>query len=135
VSDEPLTSEDYDSVLRAGRVLHEQGWRQSWTLNQQVDSWVGLVETVEDGYRMTIDDYTNDLSVRQWLELARPLLTERVRASLDGRLAPLDERFKAATRETAVKLPGAGPFWWSRLPKVLVDELAEDVQRMGLDRA
>lgn len=104
MTEEPLTSEDYNSVLRAGRVPHEQGWRQAWTLNEQMDSWSALVETVEGGYRVTIDDYTNDLSVRKWLELARPLLTERVRTSLDERLAPVDDRFKTATYETAAKL-------------------------------
>ena len=63
---EPLTSENYDSVLRAGHAPYEHGWQQRWTLNEQIESWACLIATVEDGYLLTIDDYTNDLSVREW---------------------------------------------------------------------
>jgi hypothetical protein len=126
----PPTEIDYASVRAATEALTARGWRPS-TLNEQMESWENLVGQVEVGYHLTIDDYTNDLSARRWLEEARPLLTELVRASLDSRLDPLDKRFRAATRE-ARGMPGAGPEWWYRLPVRLVDELAEDVVRMGL---
>lgn len=83
---------------------------------------------------MTIDDYTNDLSIRRWAEEARPLLTSGVARAMDDRLRPLDERFRQATTETTERLPGAGTsHWWERrVPLVLVGELAEDVRRMKL---
>lgn len=84
---------------------------------------------------MTVDDYTNDLAVRELLEMARPLLTSRVRDSLDERLAPLDARFRAATVAVARRMPGAGDAWFYRLPRVLVGELAEDATRMSLTSA
>jgi hypothetical protein len=101
-------------------------------LNEQVDAWASLVESVEDGYTMTVDDYTNDLSVREWLEIAEPMLTERVLESLRSRLAPLDERFRRATVVPARGLPGCGAGWWCRLPQTLVKELREDAIRMDL---
>jgi tetratricopeptide (TPR) repeat protein len=125
------TEADYASVRTAQAALEARGWRSS-SLNEAVEDWSGLVATVERGYRMTIDDYTNDLAIRGWLEEARPFLTERVRASLDARLGPIDERFRAATRHTSRRLPGAGPGWWYRLPKQPLDELAEDIVRMDL---
>ena len=38
----------------------------------KVEAWRHIVESAEDGYTLTIDDFTNDLAVRSWLELARP---------------------------------------------------------------
>jgi len=57
VSDAPLGPEDYESVLDAGRILHERGWIKAYTLNEQVDAWQHIVKSVEEGYALTIDDY------------------------------------------------------------------------------
>jgi hypothetical protein len=52
---------------------------------------------------------------------------------MDGRLAPLDVRFAAATEDVSRQLPGGGDDRWAtRLPRVLVGELAEDADRMSL---
>jgi hypothetical protein len=132
VSDTPLDPEDYESVIYAGRTLHERGWIKAYTLNEQVDAWKHVVESVEDGYRLTIDDYTNDLAVRGWLDEARLLVTRRVSLSLDVRLTALDARFMDATTVSRRHLPGAGPEWWYRVPKVLVGEMRDDVERLRL---
>lgn len=126
-----MTAEDYDSVQRAEGALVDRGWRAG-TLNEHVDGWASLVGIIEDGYTMTVYDYTNDLSVRHWLELAEFMLSERVRASLRSRLASLDERLLRATVVPARPLPGGGAAWWCRLPRTLVGELREDAIRMDL---
>ena len=129
---EPPSEEDYLSVLAAMRVLTDQGWREC-SLNEAIDQWATVVSIVEEGYTMTVDDYTNDLSIREWPELARPHLTARLCASMDERLLRLDARFRNATVEACRKLPGGGAWWWyQRLPKVLIGELAEDAARMRL---
>lgn len=113
-------SEDYASIDRAAMKLHRQGWRKRFSLNEVIDAWASLVDEVERGYSMTIDDYTNDLSIRGWPEQARQWLSPRVEQSMDDRLRPLDARFIAATDEVPRRLPGAGDGWWAtRLPKVL----------------
>ena len=134
VADDPPAADDYASIDRAADELHRRGWRKRFSLNEVVSAWEWFVGAVERGYDMTIYEYTNDLSIRRWAEEARPLLTERVVQWMDQALAPLDDRFRAATLETDSKLPGAGrDQWWEcRLPRVLVGELAEDVDRMGL---
>lgn len=130
---ESPTAEDYASIDRAADELQRRGWAKRYSLNEAIDAWSSLVKTVEIGYSMTIDDYTNDLSIRQWLDQARPLLTPGVAQSMDARMTPIDDRFLTATEPTSRPLPGAGSGWWSgRLPKVLIDELAEDVERMHL---
>ena len=129
--DEQLDKADYDSVQVAVAALERRGWRKA-TLNERVAAWEALVEEVEQGYDMTVDDYTNDLAVRAWLEQARPLVTARVQSSLDARLPPLDARFRSATVPAARKMPGAGDGWFYRLPRVLLGELAEDAAGMNL---
>jgi hypothetical protein len=52
---------------------------------------------------------------------------------MDARMGPIDVRFLTSTEPISRFLPGAGSGWWShRLPKVLSDELAEDVARLHL---
>ena len=124
-----MTAEDYDSVERAQQVMQER-WRPA-SLNAQVDAWACLVQEIEDGYSMTVDDYTNDLSVREWLDQVRPMLTEHVRNSLSSRLAPLDERFDEATAIPSRPLPGCGTGRWCRVPRRLIGELREDALKMN----
>ena len=131
----PLGPKDYESVLYAGRTLHQRGWIKVYTLNEQVDAWQHMVEPVEKGYSRTIDANTNDLAVRDWIDQARSLMTRSIVLSLVGRLAALDERFMDATTAPRRHIPGAGPEWWYRVPKVLVGELGEDVERLHLTEA
>jgi hypothetical protein len=131
VSDDVPGEEDYASAYRAMAYLEAAGWRKA-TLNERVAAWEAFVSEVEQGYGMTVDDYTNDLAVREWLTLALPMLTPRLQSSLVKRLEPLDERFMRATVTLARRLPGAGASWHYRLPRVLTGELAEDAERMGL---
>jgi hypothetical protein len=133
MDEDPSTAEDYASIDGAAEKLHRMGWKRRFSLNDVIDGWASLVSEVENGYRMTIDDYTNDLSIREWPERARPMRTDRVVRSMDARLAPLDARFREATEPILNNLPGTGDSWWvRRLPKLLVDEFAEDVERIGL---
>ena len=128
------TEDDHRSIERVADELVRRGWRSRYSLNEVVNGWLLLVHAIENGYDMCIDEYTNDLSIRRWAAEARPLLTPLVRQMMDERLEGLDERFRAATFEAARRLPGAGAhYWWeTRLPNLLVGELAEDVERMDL---
>jgi hypothetical protein len=133
MSDFDPSTDDYHSVLEAGRRLHEAGWREVYSVNGQIDRWRQLVDQVEQGaYTMTIDDYTNDLAVREWLERARPMLTQAVRQRVDSELDPLDETFRGATFQPIGRLPGCPDRWWCRLPVRLAGELAEDAPRLNL---
>ena len=131
VTQEDPSPEDYESVLAAMRAMTAAGWRDA-TLNEQLDAWFALVQQIETGYTMTVDDYTNDLAVRAWLERVLPMLTQTLQDRLGSRLSPVDDRFRLATVQPKHRMPGAGLEWWYRLPKVLVAELAEDAERMDL---
>lgn len=134
MTEEAPTAQDYASIERAVDELERRGWRRRFSIDEVVNGWASFVHSVEEGYDWTIDEFTNDVSLRRWAEEAGPLLSPLVRQSMDARLEPLDDRFRAATYPALRPLPGAGiTYWWeTRLPNLLVGELAEDVERMGL---
>lgn len=75
-------------------------------------TWQRVVAEVESGYVGTIDDYTNDLTVRDRLD---------ANGLDDIALADLDRRFRKATKADpsrrlgAYATPGSG-WWWRRIP-------------------
>lgn len=77
-----------------------------------VESWEKVVQSVENGYSLTLDDYLNDLDARQLLDeaLAVAPMTERI--NLEVRIAQADDLMKGLTRRASVCLWG--------------DELAEE---------
>lgn len=114
-----LIDEDYESVHRAGKALHQRDWRRVFTLNEMFDVWASLVVEVENGYDETsLHEFTNDMACRTWLAEAWPMLTERIHAARGAELAELDARFRAATIGR-----GHGgddsPWWLSRSLRVV----------------
>jgi hypothetical protein len=61
--------------------LHAEGWSQHTRPIELLFGWERLAEEVSN-YRLTIDDFTNDLTARDGLELllgwASPLLAEEL---------------------------------------------------------
>jgi hypothetical protein len=67
------------------------------TLNGLIGGWRELVERIEAGYDWSIYEYFNDLHVRAMLQAVidgAPAL----RSWIEAEVAPLDDRFRAATR-------------------------------------
>ncbi|HEY1741262.1 MAG TPA: hypothetical protein VGI86_21290 [Acidimicrobiia bacterium] len=124
---DPLTDEDHASMVRATDELTGRGWRR-FSLNEALDQWSSFVENIERGYELDYDSYLNDLSIRAWPEDARAFVTPRVASSMDGRLAPLDVRFREATNQVPWRVWN-DEWWGHRIPKLLVGELADDIAR------
>lgn len=129
-----LAAEDYESVDRAGRILHERGWRAVFSLNEMMAAWAELVAAVEDGYDELADEYTNDLACRDWLAQAWPLLTARIRAARQVELDRLDARFREASTDDGGealgrfrRLDASDGWWWRRLPLRREGEFARDM--------
>jgi hypothetical protein len=116
----PEEREQLKSLLAAG----------GESLNELVRRWTDLVRAVEHGYDDSIYEYTNDLSVRDRLEDLVTAASPTLRAKLERALAPVDERFTAATEEAARPLGERSP-WWRRVPKRREGELAEDLRALG----
>jgi hypothetical protein len=81
-----------------------------------------------DAYPLTGDDYTNELSTRDWLDENVDGLTESERAHL----AALDERYRNSTDDDGGELlrrfhkPKGSGWWWLRRPRAAGEQLHED---------
>lgn len=61
--------------------------------------WARIVDSVERGYTLTMDDYLNDIDARH--ELAKRLRKQTITVENREMLAELDQRFKDVTVESA----------------------------------
>ena len=100
------------------------------TLGFLIDSWPDFVKLVEQGYRLTINNYANDLDGRQILELLLLELPEPIRRKIAQVLQPWDRIFIESTLEIREEV---FPSSWSlpasvhryyRVPKKL--DMADD---------
>lgn len=92
------------------------------TWGRLVGSWAIVISAIEDGYRLGMDDYVNDLDCRQTLEDAMDAIHLPADSPLRSEVTALDGRFIVATREVPDALwgerkPNRSKYWWSyRLP-------------------
>lgn len=97
---------------------------------QLVSAYEGLVASLDDGYDMSVYEYTNDLSCRDFLEEAREEPGVR---ELWSRVVAADERLRALLLPTLKCIHGRCPkewFWyWGYPPNS--PELENDLRSQG----
>ncbi|UKY52001.1 DUF6461 domain-containing protein [Streptomyces inhibens] len=125
----------HDNEAAVGALLRGRGRRASFTVAEMVDRWNWLVDAVERGYSDTVDEYTNDLSCRNWLHEAWLLLDEHLLLLWTPRIRALDDRFVAATVDDDGqalarfrRLPRAELWWWRRHPRLLTGSLGRSLR-------
>jgi hypothetical protein len=96
-----------------------------------MDKWSRFVLNVEKEYRLTIDDYTNDLSLRNLIQEVLGACPEN--AGLNEWTNEWDKRFEKATKK--VKEPllperrnKKKGWWWYRIPINQGSELKKGLQ-------
>ena len=99
-------------------------------LERLIDHWVSFIRDVENGYRDSIYEYTNDLATRALLQRIRTDVSPTLQHKLDVVLDDVDRRFILATEATdlSLTLNEDAPNWLNRIPKKLVGELQKDVE-------
>jgi hypothetical protein len=105
--------------------------RHFWTLSGMVEAWRELVAHIEEGYDDIIEEYSNDLSVRDLLDELLAVIPEgSVRSWVTKEIEQADQRYRDATREVDKPIFGSGEmaWWWKRVPIVLVGELRRDLE-------
>ena len=103
-----------------GPLLHARGWHVTWTLEESRVRWEKVTRDLQAPYWGCMEDYTNALYVRKWIEEALELLSEIDAIRFKEMIDPLDARFISETSLFDGKLPGAGPEWWFlRIPNCL----------------
>ena len=102
--------------------------------NEFIKEWFDFIAEVEEGYSMTIDDYTNDLTQRDLIDELLQQVPEDLKNRVIKLIEPSDVRFKNATKILRKSLSSSkNPPWWRyRLPKKLVGELKEDVESLKI---
>ena len=120
---EQAALEEIDQSLRA------QGWAAHAKVTWLLREWQALSASV-DRYDLTIDDYTNDLTARDGLEIALATCPEPLRSKLERVVESADEQFVTRTQEDIghtlgryFRIDEASGWWWKRTPDV--GQLAE----------
>lgn len=106
------------------------------TLPLMLERWENFVSEVEKGYDNSIYEYTNDLSVRDLLQVVIDNSPLALRDKLIRALLIWDERFKKATEESNRSILSdkekSPAWWWFRVPVNPGSELKTDLQSDGL---
>jgi hypothetical protein len=76
-----------------------------------VEEWERVVEQVQEGYPLGLDDYLNDLDGRQLADDAFSLATDGEQSKLGKRLRAADERMKKLVK------PSAGCLWGDKVAR------------------
>jgi hypothetical protein len=91
--------------------------RKSVGLASLVARWSQFVSEIERGYHLSVYDYTNDLTVRDFLEEVQEILPPIINAKIAEALAPIDDRFVNATDKVVDSLLPRKAWWWYRIPR------------------
>ena len=104
------------------RRLRAQGWAKHVTVDWLLREWQALSVSV-DQYRPTIDDYTNDLTGRDGLEIVLTECDEPLRAKLMILIEKADSEFLARTQDDSgsalgryYRIDESSGWWWKRIP-------------------
>lgn len=127
---DPSERADLDNI---GRQMRSEGWADHVTVLGLLEDWESLSKSV-DRYKLTIDDYTNDLCSRDGLEVALRRVAPSLRAKLQRSVDEADQEFAARTDDDAgaavgryYRIDASSGWWWKRRPLAgtLADYLAD----------
>ena len=129
----PRTDAERKAVVEAMDELRDEwGFSPSFEANDFLNRWMTFVQEVENGYQLSLADYTQELELRDSIETFKGKMPDRLRMEIQDILVPYEERFRFATRETHKPLlptsESPGAFWWWRLPTVLAGELLHEAR-------
>ena len=121
---------ELDKVLR--EISKEFGTQFSF--NSLVNSWKTFVFRCESGYSDCIDEYLNDISVREILYFIRKRVGVNLSNKINKILDPLDSSFLSVTnpiKDPLINLPEGQEeihnLLYFRVPKKLIGDLKEDI--------
>jgi hypothetical protein len=100
----------------------EAGWAEHVTLTRATANWRELATGLND-YRHSIDDYTNDLYAREYLELALKRFAEPLRGRVRACVDASDHAFRSASEPDEEgflgqfhRIDDLRSWWWHRIP-------------------
>ncbi len=120
--DMKLDPSERAALDRIAADLRSEGWATRVTVERLLRDWEALAASV-DRYEMTVDDYTNDLTARDGLELVLTRCQEPLRSRLRAVVDAADEEFRSRTLEDDAgavaryyQVTNDSGWWWKRKP-------------------
>ena len=102
--------------------LQAEGWADHVRVERLIRDWQQLAREVGD-YPLTIDDYTNDVTGRDALELVLQWASDRTAAVIGPAIAEADEQFRDSTVDDGgesvagyFRTENKAGWWWRRRP-------------------
>jgi len=133
----PQTKAEIDALRSAfNRIRAEWHFARSLGPSKILQHWQKFVQELEEGYALTVYDYTLDLSMRDILEEIKEAVPSRLGREIEAALRPWDDRFRRAT-EPSTKPIDAGldedsKEWWFRIPRHAGPDLEGYLRAEGL---
>jgi hypothetical protein len=122
VTDPGFDASEEAALERISLSLRADGWAAHVTVGGLLRDWRGL-SLEADCYTDTIDDYTNDLTARDGLEIALARCDEPLRNKLRLAIDACDFDFLARTTEDGgaainryCNIRSGSGWWWRRRP-------------------
>jgi hypothetical protein len=114
--------EHADEATALTQRLHDEGWSPHVTVGRLLQEWGQLVGEVAS-YQLTVDDYTNDLTGRDAIDLVLSWCSDQFGAWAKPMVDEADQRFAGRTTPDEAGVLGryfrisdnAG-WWWRRRP-------------------
>ena|SRR5690348_15791550 len=111
-----------DEKDRISADLRGEGWADHTSVERELRAWSRLASEVS-AYPATVDDYTNDLCSRDYLDAVMVRASGGLRSEIDREVAATDEAFRQGTLEDVGGLLGKfyrlerkDGWWWRRTP-------------------
>ena len=125
--------EHADEAATLTQRLRDQGWASHVTVGRLVQEWAQLASEV-NGCELTIDDYTNDLTARDAIELVLSWCSDQFGGWVNPVVKEADERFANGTAPDDegvlaryFRIKDDAGWWWRRRP--VSGELADYLNR------
>jgi hypothetical protein len=124
------------------RLFHQAAAGHGWQTEPEelLDRWKQVIDQCRSDYSAGLDDYTNDLSVREIVQEILDADRSKTLISLRSIVADLDDRFRGSTIE--LQQPIFAPsrvgraqdrlFFYFRIPSSPGSEMTQDLIRMRL---
>jgi hypothetical protein len=113
---------DLRPIAKVEHDLRAEGWADHTSLVRELNVWDGLAQRVSN-YSMTVDDYTNGLCSRDYLDLAIGRLPSYLSTFFSHRVARLDQAFRDWTTDDDdgvlgrfFRIESHASWWWRRIP-------------------
>ena len=106
-----------------------------------LEDWEKMAASIDQGYELGLDDYLNDLDIRQLLEEALKVVPEGERQKIQGRLEKADARMRSLTKPAPKCLWGEKVareqgwsreknWWYFARPLKADQELLEEIENL-----